>query len=153
MLQSSALRTTAAAVALAATLAACTGLPVRDVGPDGLIPEGEELVLIDDGVFHVEMMKPDALRGPRVRSFFLARPRGDTPPIERLIVEVWSDLDGDGVRGPGEPWTRVDVHEPEGRPALVAALQAWHRPGAPVAFALEVRAADLVRTHAGRFTF
>ncbi len=144
---------TAAALLLPVLLAACTGLPVRDVDPDGLIPEGEEIVLVSDGAFHIEMMKPDALRGPRVRTFFVARPQGNTPPLDRLIVEIWSDLDGDGQRSPGEPFTRIEIHEPQGRPHLVAALQAWHRPGAPLAFALEVRAANQTTTHAGRFTF
>lgn len=132
----------------------CAGIPHRELDGRAVIPESERLVVLDLPGLAVDMQAPDVLAGPRVRSAFVARSVDGGPELERFLVEVWSDDDGDGVRGEAEAWTRVDVCWPRGRDWLAAHVQAWYTDSTPLRFAVEVRdVAGGRHTAAGAFAF
>lgn len=132
----------------------CAGLAHRELDGTGVIPEAERIVVLDRSGLVVHMQAPDILTGPRVRSAFVARAVDGGPALERFLVEVWADDDGDGVRGDGEAWSRVDVSWPGGRHWLAAHVQAWYLPNTTLCFAVEVRdVAGSRHTAAGSFAF
>ena len=132
----------------------CTGLAHRELDGAGVIPDAERILVLERAGLVVHMQAPDVLAGPRVRSAFVARAVDGGPDLERFLVEVWADDDGDGVRGDGEAWTRVDVSWPGGRDWLAAHVQAWYSPNAALCFAVEVRdVAGARHTVAGSFAF
>ncbi len=126
-------------------LAACVGAGARELDGDGVLPSDDRLPVAAPPGLVVEMQRPDVLAGPRLRTVFLARAVDGGAPIQRLIVEVWADDDGDGARGAIEAWTRVDVHEPAGRDWLAAHVQAWFSPGASLRYAVEVQGGGSTR--------